>query len=60
MNFWQMMLGSVVRTAVASASGYAVATGKMDATDVQTLLGAAGALGTLAWSIVQKKKVAAL
>lgn len=67
--FWLTMLGSVARTAVGAASGYAVARGTITAQDAQVatdvlgaaasgapdaVVGAVGVAATLGWSIWQK------
>lgn len=73
-SFWKMVLGSIARTAIASASGYAVAKGTVsqaDATAINDVTSAvvAGngeAIGGLIglgvatiWGVLQKKGVVA-
>jgi hypothetical protein len=54
--FWLSVLGGVARTAIASASGYAVAKGTISADDATTTLGAIAAAGTGLWSVFQKAR----
>ena len=53
-DFWKSILGGLARAGLATASGYAVAHGTITADDAQGAMGAAGALFTAIWSVVQK------
>lgn len=53
-----MIIGSLVRTAVVAASSYLGAKGLADESTVNTIVGAAGVVGTGLWSIWQKFNVA--
>lgn len=53
-DFWKAMLGGIVRTAAATAGGYAVAKGTVSADTVTQLTGAVSVAGAGIWSLIQK------
>lgn len=53
------IIGSTVRTTLATAAGGLIAKGYIDATTLDMLIGGVIGLMTLGWSIWQKKKAKA-
>ena len=53
-EFWGAIFGGVVRTAIATAGGYAVSKGTISADQVTQLAGAVSVAVAGVWSIFQK------
>lgn len=53
-DFWKTILGSIARTSLGAASGYAISKGTITADDATQIVGVAGAAVTGIWSIIQK------